>query len=314
MPISIAPLKRRLKSTWDVLHIAATGYAKDNATLMGAGVAFWAILSLSPMFVILLVVTSIAYDAETSRQFIVDWLTENLGGRAADWTINLLETSSAPGATTLPGIFSILLMVWSATRMFHALQLALNHIWNIRPKRRDGLGWLFLHLVRKRASTFLLLLTLALLLMLSLVMGTVMPVVARTLSSLPGWWYLSRIFEFLFSSVIICVGVGLVYMILPDARVPWRFVWRGALLTGALMIVGKLVLGWYLSRQSLGSYGAAGSVVALLLWIYFSVQVFFFGAELTQAYTRVAGWPREPEPHAERIERRSLNEVVDESD
>ncbi len=302
MPISLAPLKRRLRPTWNVLKHAADGYIRDNASLLGAGVAFWAVLSISPMLVLTLVITSFAYDAETVRAHVAHWLDENVGSRAAEWIVDLLETASAPGATTLPGLLSVVVMVWSATRMLHALQVALNQIWSIRSKGRHGIGRRVLHLVRKRALTFLLLVLLGLLLILSLAVGTAMPLLTRLLSDLPGWWLLYRAIEMTISTVAICLITALVYMILPDVRVPWRLVWRGALTTGVMMLVGKLVFGWYLGRASLGTYGAAGSIVALLLWIYLSVQVFLFGAEVTQAYARVVGFPKQPEREFEEAE------------
>lgn len=303
MPLSLSPLKARLKPTWDVVHNAASSYARDNVSLMGAGVAFWAVLSLSPMLVIILVVTSVAYDAATVREHVMAWLNLNVGGRAADWIIGLLESASAPGATTLPGLVSLVVVAWSASRMFHALQMALNQIWAVRIKPRRGLGPMVIRVVRKRALTFLLLLTLVLLILLSLGASTTLRVLGRMFSDIPGWLYLYKALEVGISSVGIFVVVGLVYWILPDARIPFRFVWRGALATGLLLIGFKVVLGWYLGRSGLGTYGAAGSIVAVLLWIYLSTQVFFFGAELTRAYARVVGWPREPEPYAERTNR-----------
>lgn len=287
-------------NTWEVIRRATAMFMQDSTTLMGAGVAFWAVLSLSPSLVLMVMVASLVFDVESSRSLIVQWLDENVGGRAAESIISLLDSASAPGSFTLPGLFSVALMLWSSSRLFHALQMALNHIWNVKQKERKHLGKLVLHVARKRALTFALLVSLSLLILVSLTIGTTLPVVARWFDDIPGWYYVYRTLELSLSSVIICVGVGLIFKILPDARVPWRFVWRGALLTGVLLILGKLVLSWYLSRQSLGSYGAAGSVVALLLWVYVSTQVFFFGAELTQAYALVAGWPQEPEPYAER--------------
>ena len=303
-------IKRSLRDMWQVLHMAGTEFAQENAPLLGAGVAFWAVLSLSPLLVILVVIVSFAYDAETARVAMTEWLHLHVGGQAAQTIISALDKASAPGATTIPGLLSLALMLWGASRFFHALQAALNQIWNVKPKKR-GVKRLVIHVARKRALTFALLLSLALLLLASLTLGTALPVVQRTMTGVPGAFYLYRALELLASTVIVSVGVGLIFMILPDVRIPFRFVWKGAFVTGAMLIIGKLLLSWYLNRQTLGSsYGAAGSLAALLVWIYFSTQVFFFGAELTQAYGRIRGVRERPLPEEARQEGRKRSVLI----
>jgi membrane protein len=297
-------LKEVSKTTWKVLHMAVTDYFRDDAPLLGAGVAFWAVLSLSPMLVILVVVASLAYDGATARETMVTWLHQNVGGQAAESIIGALENASAPGAITVPGLISLGLMFWGATRFFSALQGALNKVWNVRPRRHQKVRHAVFHVARNRVMTFLLLMSLALLLMISLGVGTALPVIYGTMTGVPGAFYFYRVLDLVISTTIVSVGVGLVYMILPDVRVPWRYVWKGALVTGGLLIFCRVMLGWYLGRADMGSYGAAGSLAALLLWIYFSTQFFFFGAELTQAYVRFRGVREEPKPQAEWADRR----------
>ncbi len=310
MELSTTRLIRTLKTTWKVVHLAGTDFFRENAPLLGAGVAFWAVMSLSPLLVVLVVIAGFAYDAETVRQTLTTWLHQNVGGQAARSIIRVLEDVSAPGATTLPGLISLVLMLWGASRFFNALQLALNHVWNVRPQQHDKIKHMVLNVARKRALTFLLLMGLALLLLISLALTTALPVLRETLAWVPGAYYFYRLLDFVISTVVVSLGVGLVYAILPDVRVPWRYVWKGALATGALLVVCRVVLGWYLGRQGINStYGAAGSLAALLIWIYFSTQAFLFGAELTQAYVRVLGVRGEPEPHAEWIRGRSIAQM-----
>ena len=278
-----------------VVQFAIEGFARDNASLLGAGVAFWATLSLAPALVLLVVLAGIAYDAAAVRAVLLEWLNHNVGGPAVSSIVHLLEQASAPGAVTLPGLVSVAVMGWAATRWCRALQLALNQIWEAQGPRAGSLGRRVAGAVYKQALAVLLLLSLGLLLLLSLTVGAVLPLVERHFASLPGQWYVFRAIELALSSVFLCVGVGLVFMILPGLRVPWRYVWRGALITGALLVLGKLGLSSYLVRQNMTSFGAAGSVTALLLWVYYSTLVFLFGAELTQAYVRVVAAPAEPQ-------------------
>jgi membrane protein len=287
-------LKTKLRTSVAVVRFAIDGFARDNASLLGAGVAFWATLSLAPALVLLVVLAGIAYDAAAVRDVLLDWLNENVGGPAASSIVDLLEQASAPGALTLPGLVSVAVMAWAASRWCRALQLALNQIWEAQGSRAGTLGRRVVGAVYKQALTFLLLVSLGVLLLLSLIVGALLPLVERVFAHLPGEWYFFRTIELALSSVFLCVGVALVYMILPGLRVPWRYVWRGALITGTLLVLGKLALSFYLVRQNMTSFGAAGSVTALLLWVYYSTLVFLFGAELTQAYVRLVAAPAEP--------------------
>jgi membrane protein len=280
----------RLGTIKAVLKETFAEYMLDKAPMMGAAVAFYAILALAPLLVLVVSVLGTAFGEVAVRASMTRWIQHTFDGAAAQLCIEFLEGASAPGATTLPGVVGLVLTVYYATRLFFSLQVALNHVWNVEALVQRGTRKAVVTAARQRGFAFLLMLAFGALLLLSLALDTALSVVARTLSELPGFWALYRVLVFVGSSVLMGAGVGIVWMLLPDAKLRWRYVWRGALFTGVMLVLGKLLLGFYLgSSVVLSASGAAGSVFAMLAWIYFSAQVFFFGAELTQVVARRAG-------------------------
>jgi membrane protein len=201
-----------------------------------------------------------------------------------------LQDASAPGLGTVSGLVSFAFTLLSATRLFQSLQAALNHIWNIGELPNQGMKRVVAFVARKRALAFLLMLAIGMLVLASLAAEAALTIVDRRFGSLPGSWLVIRALEFVVSSTLVSVGVGSVYWILPDVRIAWRSVWVGALITGTSLVLGKVLLGFYLGGVATTTLqGAAGSIFALLLWVYLSANVFFFGAELTEVMARRRG-------------------------
>jgi len=280
----------RLATVKSVLKETMAEYMRDKAPMMGAAVAFYAILALAPLLVLVVSGLGAAFGDAPVRASMERWIQHTFEGAAAQLCIEFLEGASAPGASTLPGIVGLVLTVYYAARLFYSLQVALNHVWNVEPLAQKGVRKVVVTVARQRGFAFLLMGAFGALMLISLAAETVLSVVSRTLSELPGFWYLYRGLVLLGSCILLSAGVAIVWMLLPDAKLRWRYVWRGALFTGVLLVVGKLLLGLYLgSKAVLSASGAAGSVFAMLVWIYYSAQVFFFGAELTQVVARRAG-------------------------
>lgn len=269
---------------------------------MGAAVAFYAVLALSPLLVLAVTLMGYAFGEEAGRQQISQWVRREVGGQAGQTIIHLLEQSSAVSAMSWSGLVSIILVLLGASRLIVVLQYSLNQIWEVQPKESSSMKSKVLMVVKKRVTAFGLVLLLSLLLVVSLSIETALPALGGTFDWLPFSWLVSEIFVVALSWTLLAAIVAVIYSFVPDVKIEWRLAWRGAMVTAGLLMVGKLLFAWYLSQRLLTStYGAAGSVVALLVWIYLSAQTFFLGAELVQAYARHHGKTLAPEAHAERL-------------
>jgi membrane protein len=223
-----------------------------------------------------------------------------VGPQAAEVAKSVLESAARPSVAGIAGFLGLCTLIWGASNLFVELQDSLNTIWGVELKPRNR------HIpavVRERFLSFGMNLVIGFLFLVSLLLSAIIAALADYLGELlPGVAFVWQIFNFIFSFVVTVVLFALIYKVLPDARFAWRDVWMGAAVTALLFMVGKWVLGLYLSFQTLASaYGAAGSLIVLLLWIYYSAQIFFFGAEFTQVYARRAGEGVVPDPKAQPI-------------
>lgn len=283
-------IETRARWVVSVLRDTVEAFMADRAPLLGAAVAFYAVLSLAPLLVLVVGFAGLAFGEQGARSRMIPWIHRAFDGAAADVVVRILENAAAPGAFTLPGLFSIVLALYYTSRLFNALRDALNQVWNVDERAAEGMRSAVREALRERLLGFGVMVAFGVLLLISLAVETALPVVAETVSELPGAWYLYRLLVLLVSTLVVGAAVAVVYRLLPSVYVKWRYVWGGALFTGFLLVVGKFLLGLYLgSGAVLTVPGAAGSVFALLLWIYYSAQVFFFGAEITQVVARRRG-------------------------
>ena len=267
-------------------------YVADRGPMMGAAIAFYTVLALAPLLVLAVGIAGLAFGEASARTRMESWLRGTLDGAPAEVAVQFLESASAPVAATLPGLLGLGIAVYYAGRLFLALQHALNQIWNVQERTPRGVRMAVSSALRKRAGTFVALLAFGLLLLVSLAFETALPAIARSFSSLPGAWFVYRALVLIGSVLAMGLGVAVIYRLLPSVRIPWKYLWGGSMLTGTLLVAGKFLLGLYLGSGALETVpGAAGSVFALLLWTYYSAQVFLFGAELTQVAARQRGHP-----------------------
>jgi membrane protein len=272
---------------------AVKGWSRDNVPRLGASLAYYTLFSLAPMLVIAIAVAGQLFGEEAVRGEIVmqvDGLIGTEGARALQALLLGARRDDASGPATLIGTIAFLL---AATGAFMELQHALNTIFRVK----QAPGSRIKEFVLDRLRSFGLVLSIGFLLVVSLL-------VSAALSALTGWLQkigsqpVSVVWELV--DLVVSLGVitlllGLIYRYLPDVRLAWRDVWFGALVTALLFIVGKELIGLYLGRSTVGSsYGAAGSVMVLLLWVYYSAQIMLFGAELTRVRAKHLG--REPSP------------------
>jgi membrane protein len=261
---------------WDVFRQAISDFIEDRAMKLAASLAFYTMLSLAPLLVLAIKGVGSLFGEEAARRQVANYTTQLMGPSAASAISGMLNYKLGHGiiATTV----SAIILIFSASAVFGELQDSLNTIWEVKPKPGRAI-W---GIIRDRFLSFTLVLGTCFLLLVSLVVSTLtVNLIGRGQHQGIVWETLN----FILSLIIVSGLFALILKYLPDAKIHWRDVTVGAIATGVLFTVGKFALGWYLGRASTTSvYGSAGPLIAVLLWVYYSAHILFFGAELTQAY------------------------------
>jgi len=285
-----------LKETWTILKEAGEGWIEDKASRLAAALAFYTILSVAPMFLIAIAIAGAVFGEEAATGALSDQLRGLVGDAGAEVARTAVEHADKPKAGTIATIIGVVTLLFGASGVFGELQGALNAVWNVKPKPDRGI-W---GTVRDRFLSFGMVLVVGFLLLVSLVLSTAMAAVGKYADGMaPGIPLLMQTGNFLLSFVVVACLFALIFKYLPDAKVAWRDVWFGALVTAVLFTLGKYAIGMYLGRSAPGTpFGAAGSLVAFVVWVYYSGLIVFFGAELTQVTAAHAGRKIEPTANA----------------
>ncbi len=260
-----------IKETWNE-------FWNDNVMVLSAAVAFYAGLSFAPLLILLMWAASVM--GQTAQDELTYRVVRLMGDQAGQAVRTVLSAShERPESGTLAGVISIGLLLFAATGVFVQVQQALNVIWDVEPRSRRFV-WAVL---RKRLLSLLMMVLVGALLMASMIFSTIV----SAIDAISHDGTMLQVLNFGVSVVIFTLIFAAVYWILPDARVPWRVIWTGAFATGLFMTVGKLLVSAYMGYSSLASrYGAAGSIIVLLVWAYYSAIIFFLGAEIAQVWAR----------------------------
>jgi membrane protein len=255
---------------------------------MGAALAYYTMFSLAPLLLIVVSVAGLVFGEDAARGEIATQLSALMGARTAAAVQDLLSSVKQPGQDASFSLLGLVLLVAGATTVFGELQDALDRIWRVPPSIARS-GWITL--LRTRLLSFGMVLAIGFLLVVSLVASTVLTLLGRWGAPLfQGWYALAASANALGSLVLVAVMFALIYKVMPRARVQWRDVWIGAVFTAALFILGKFVIGWYVGQSGVASgFGAAGSLFVVLLWVYYSAQIFLIGAEFTWVYANTYG-------------------------
>jgi len=280
--------KMSFKDVSDLLKAAAVNWVHDYAQSMGAALAFYMMFSVAPL---LLLVTSIAgfvFGEETARGELFDQMQGMLGTQGALAVQGLLESARRPAGSVLAVVFGSVFLFIGATSVFAELQDALDRIW--RAPVRVGHSGLW-RLVRARLLSFGMILGIGLLLMVSLAFSAGVAALSHWWDALyPGGATVAYLINLAVSLVLSTAVFAMIYKSMPRVRIDWTDVWIGAVVTSLLFIVGKFLIGTYLGKSGIAlRFGTAGSLVVVLLWVYYSAQVFLFGAEFTWAYSHKFG-------------------------
>lgn len=287
-----------VKRIWRLLKETFTEWSNDKAAKLAAALAYYTVFSLAPLLIVVIAIAGFFLGEEAARGEIIGQIRGLVGQDSAEFIQSTINNANRPNDNTdlIASLISIVLLLVGASSVFAELQDALNTVWNVEARPGQGLGGF----VRKRLLSFGMLLGIGFLLLVSLVVSAGLAgFAAYTNQLLPGWEAVLRIFNFFLSFGVITILFAMIYKFLPDAKIAWNDVWIGAVITALLFTIGKTLIGLYLGNSSFGStYGAAGSLVVILVWVYYSVQILFFGAEFTQVYARRYGSQIIPDKHA----------------
>jgi membrane protein len=274
-------------AVWHLIKETYHDWSKDRAATLGAALAYYAIFSLAPLLVIIVAVTGFFLGQETTRRTIMNQVQQSIGPAASSYLEGMLKSAYPQGVEGLAAIIGIILLLAGATSVFVMLKQALNTIWKVEPQEGSGVA----KLVLTRLMGLILMLVIGFILFLSVVLSTAVQAMHGMLAhatAVPAVVFI--IAEGIISFLVVTLLFAMIYKLILDATIAWRGIWIGALVTALLFTAGKYGLGFYLGHSSVGSaYGAAGSLVVILLWIYYSAQIFLFGAEFTQVYARTHG-------------------------
>jgi len=271
----------------------------DTAPKMAAALSYYAVFSMGPLLLIALTVASAFFGEEAARTQMLSQISNIVGAASTEVIAGMLQNIRDKQSTGATAILGVGLLILTASGLFAELQDSLNRIWEIRPLPTKGLG----PLIKKRLLSFGMVFSIGFLLLISLILTSVMEAGLKYMGDrIPGADFLWQAFAFIVSFGLVTVLFACMFRYLPDAKIEWRDLWKGSAITAAFFTIGKTGISLYLAHSATASvFGAAGSLVILLLWIYYSAQIFFFGAEFTQVYTKKHGSGIVPNANAERI-------------
>ncbi|HSN85991.1 MAG TPA: YihY/virulence factor BrkB family protein [Thermoanaerobaculia bacterium] len=286
-----------LKSGFGMLKESFQEWKDDDALSLGAALAYYTIFSLAPMLLIAISVAGLVFGREAAQGELVGQIRGLVGQQGAEAIQTMVANAGKQGSGGVLGtIIGIVTILFGATGVFAQLQSSLNKIWNVEAKPGKGI-WSFL---RNRILSFGMVLGIGFLLLVSLAVSAAVAALDTYVTGLfPAAEVVIGIITAAFGLAVITVLFAMIFRFLPDVKIAWKDVWTGAAVTSVLFLIGKVLIGLYLGNTSVAStYGAAGSLVILLLWIYYSTQILFFGAEITQVYARRYGSGIVPSEHA----------------
>ena len=273
-------IPRGARDFWAVIRRSADAWVDHRAGSKGAALAFYTLFSMAPILVLAIAGAGHVFGASAAQGEIVAQVEALIGRNGAGAIRALLDGARDPVLGLAATIAAGMLLLVGATSVFVELKASLDEIWGLDP--RKGLG--VIRFLRTRLYSFGLVLVLAFLLLVSLALSAALAVLERYASGLATYTVLAALAPAISFAVITCL-FAVIYKALPDAPLSWRDVWIGAAFTAGLFTLGKYAIGLYLGNSAVASsFGAAGSLIALLLWVYYSAQIFFFGAECTRQY------------------------------
>jgi membrane protein len=275
--------KINLKEIWTFTKEMFSSFSDDNVMSRAAALAYYTVFSLAPILVIVITTAGFFFGEEALRGQLFNQLKGLLGAEAADTVQTMVANVSTSGAGTVATVLSIATLIFGATGAFNELKTSLNQIWDVKAKPKNGIWFM----VRERILSFAMVLSLGFLLLVTLVVNAVIAVVTAFFARLlpEAGEFAIHAFNFVVSVGVSTLLFAAIFKGLPDVKIKYSDVWKGALFTSLLFTVGKFLIGLYIGQSDVGgTYGAAGSLVIIMLWVYYSSVILFLGAEFTYVY------------------------------
>jgi membrane protein len=304
-------------TAWNLIKETFKSWDEDRAPRLAAALAYYTIFALAPLLIIAIAVAALFFDEAQVRQNMLNEIGALVGQNGRQAIEAMMDGASKPTTGLIATVIGVVTLLIAAGGFFNQLQDALNTIWEVQPKPGRGV-W---GIIKDRALSFTMVLATGFLLLASLIISTILSAAGKLLGGHIGdqalfWQLINLVASFGISTLLFAV----IFKVLPDAKILWRDVWIGAAATALLFTLGRFLIGWYLGHTATESaYGAAGSLVALLIWVYYSTQILFLGAEFTQVYAKSHGAHIEPTANAvpvtpiERAQQGLTTQAVDET-
>jgi membrane protein len=286
----------RVRATWPLLKEAFNEWSEDRAPRLGAALAYYTIFSIVPLLMVAIGLAGLVFGEEVARGEILRQISGLVGERSAATIQEMLQQARQPTTGIWGSVVGITMLLLGASGVFGQLQDALNSVWGVKAKPGAGI----MGMLKDRFLSFVTVLGTAFLLLVSLLLSAGLAAVGKSLSGfLPAPESVLQALNFVISFAVITLLFAMIFKILPDVKLQWGDVWIGAAVTALLFTIGKSLIGLYLGKSDIGTvFGAAGSLVILLVWVYYSAQILLFGAEFTAVYTNRYGSRLEPAENA----------------
>ncbi|MBW4579513.1 MAG: YihY/virulence factor BrkB family protein [Tildeniella nuda ZEHNDER 1965/U140] len=296
------------KDVFKLLKDTVTEWQEDKVPLWAAALAYYTVFSLAPLLLIAIAIAGVVFGEDAARGEIVGQIQGLVGKEGATAIQSMIQNANRPGSGgTIATVVGVVTLMFGASGVFGQLQDALNTIWGVKPKPGQGIK----SFLQARFLSFAMVLVIGFLLLVSLVLSAALAAIGTFFNQLlPDVAIVGQLVNFLVSFGFITLLFAAIYKFLPDVNVAWKDLWIGAAATALLFNVGKLLIGVYLgSSGATSTYGAAGSLVVILLWVFYSAQIILFGAEFTQVFAKYRGSEITPSSHAVRLPRATQSSV-----
>lgn len=304
------------KQIWKVFKQSLPEFNNQNVLKKSAALAYYTVFSLAPMLIVIIAIAETFYKRDAIQGSIYGQISGFVGPTAALQIQDLIKNAAVSGKTTVASIISIITLVLTATGVFTEIQDSINTIWHLKAKPKKG----FLKIILNRLLSFSLIVGLGFILMVSLVINALIEAFGEVLKRIfPDITvYIIYGINLVLTLGIITVLFAIIFKVLPDAVIRWRDVWMGAFITGLLFIIGKFAIALYLGQSNVtSSYGAAGSIIVILLWVYYSAIILYFGAIFTRIYAQANGCNIRPNDYAvfiQQVEMENRKPLQEQSD
>jgi membrane protein len=295
-----------LKSVWNFIETLIDRIVDDRVPRMAAAMSYYTIFAMAPILIIVIWILGLVFGAEVARGEIIGTIQDLIGPKGAAAVQSVVENAYRDRDSTLATIISFATLLIASTGVFVEMQDSLNNIWGVQPRP----GRPITNTLRTRLYSFAMVLSMGFVLVLSLIVSAIISAIgAYFVEKLPEFsdvsFFMLRVADFLIPLLVIMLMLAVIYRVLPDVEIAWKDVWIGAAITAVLFTIGKYLIGLYIANSSFtSSYGAAGSLVIVLVWVFFTTMIFLIGAEITEMTANRLGRRLRPSSYAMYMPRR----------